>query len=71
MAKVTKDMLIGQLLQIDANIAPILMRAGCIALDAHLPRWNLSKKQLWFMDWMLMYWLTRSMIFLENNLPER
>ena len=28
MAKVTKDMLIGQLLQIDANIAPILMRAG-------------------------------------------
>ena len=28
MAKVTKDMLIGQLLQVDANIAPILMRAG-------------------------------------------
>ena len=28
MAKVSKDMLIGQLLQIDANIAPILMRAG-------------------------------------------
>ena len=28
MAKVVKDMLIGQLLQIDANIAPILMRAG-------------------------------------------
>lgn len=28
MAQVTKDMLIGQLLQIDANIAPILMRAG-------------------------------------------
>lgn len=28
MAKVAKDMLIGQLLQIDANIAPILMRAG-------------------------------------------
>ena len=27
MAKVTKDMLIGQLLQVDANIAPILMRA--------------------------------------------
>ena len=27
MAKVSKDMLIGQLLQIDANIAPILMRA--------------------------------------------
>lgn len=28
MAKVSKDMLIGQLLQIDTNIAPILMRAG-------------------------------------------
>ena len=28
MAKVSKDMLIGQLLQIDANISPILMRAG-------------------------------------------
>ena len=28
MAKVSKDMLIGQLLQIDANIAPILMRVG-------------------------------------------
>ena len=28
MAKVSKDMLMGQLLQIDANIAPILMRAG-------------------------------------------
>lgn len=28
MAKVSKDMLIGQLLQIDSNIAPILMRAG-------------------------------------------
>ena len=28
MAKVSKDMLFGQLLQIDANIAPILMRAG-------------------------------------------
>jgi hybrid cluster-associated redox disulfide protein len=28
MAKVTKQMLIGQLLTLDANIAPILMRAG-------------------------------------------
>ena len=31
MAKVSKDMLIGQLLQIDANIAPILMRAGTVS----------------------------------------
>jgi hybrid cluster-associated redox disulfide protein len=28
MASVTKDMTIGELLQIDANIAPVLMRAG-------------------------------------------
>ena len=28
MAKVSKDMLIGQLLQVDPNIAPILMTAG-------------------------------------------
>lgn len=28
MAQVTKDMLIGQLLRVDASIAPILMRAG-------------------------------------------
>ena len=36
MAKVTKDMLIGQLLQVDANIAPILMRAGmhCLGCPA-------------------------------------
>ena len=27
-SKVSKDMLIGQLLQVDPNIAPILMRAG-------------------------------------------
>ena len=65
MAKVSKDMLIGQLLQIDANIAPILMRAGMHCLGCP------SSQMLWFMDWMLMYWLTRSMIFLENNLSER
>ena len=28
MAKVTKDVLIGQLITLDPNIAPILMRAG-------------------------------------------
>ena len=28
MAQVSKEMLIGELLQVDANIAPILMRAG-------------------------------------------
>ena len=35
MAKVTKSMLIGELLTVDPNIAPILMRAGMVhGLDA-------------------------------------
>ena len=36
MAQVTKDMLIGQLLQLDPNIAPILLRAGmhCLGCPA-------------------------------------
>ena len=32
MAKVTKSMLIGELLTVDPNIAPILMRAGMLCL---------------------------------------
>ena len=36
MAKVTKSMLIGELLTVDPNIAPILMRAGmhCLGCPA-------------------------------------
>ena len=34
MAKVTKDMLIGQLITLDPNIAPILMRAGMHCLGS-------------------------------------
>mgnify|MGYP000171615366 CR=1 FL=1 len=36
MAKVKKDMLIGQLITLDPNIAPILMRAGmhCLGCPA-------------------------------------
>ena len=36
MAKVTKDMLIGQLIQVDESIPPILMRAGmhCLGCPA-------------------------------------
>ena len=39
MAKVTKDMLIGQLITLDPNIAPILMRAGmhCLGCPSSLP----------------------------------
>ena len=32
--------MIGELLQIDQNIAPILLILVCIVLDAHLPRWK-------------------------------
>ena len=76
MAKVSKDMLIGQLLQIDANIAPILMRAGMHCLGCPSSQMESLEEKHWkkhvlYTDWMQMYLLTRSMIFLENNLPER
>ena len=38
MAKVTKSMLIGELLTVDPNIAPILMRAGMHCLGRRCPR---------------------------------
>ena len=41
MTQVTKSTMIGELLQIDENIAPILAR---------LPRWKPSKRLLWFME---------------------
>ena len=66
MAKVTKDMLIGQLITLDPH--RFLWEQVCTALAARLHRWNLWKKLLWFMEWMLMYWFSRSMTFLENNI---
>ena len=50
MAQVTKATMIGELLQIDQNIAPILLNIGMPVLDAHLPRWKQSRKQLWFTE---------------------
>ena len=48
MAKVSKDMLIGQLLQIDANIAPILMKAGM-----HCPEYCTNSFKYWYaLSWM-------------------
>ena len=52
MAKVTKDMLIGQLINLDPNIAPILMRAGMHCLGCPSSQMNPWKKQLWSMEWM-------------------
>ena len=54
MAKVTKSMLIGELLTVDPNIAPILMRAGMHCLGCPSHRWNLWRKQQWSMAWMQM-----------------
>ena len=71
MAKVSKDMLIGQLLQIDANIAPILMRAGMHCLGCPSSQMESLEEAAMVHGLVLMYWLTRLMIFLENNLPER
>ena len=49
MAQVNKSTMIGELLQIDQNIAPILLNIGMHCL-AHLPRWKQLKRQLWFTE---------------------
>ena len=46
MAQVTKDTMIGDLLRIDAGVAPILMS---IVWDVHLLRVKPSLKQQWSM----------------------
>ena len=73
MAKVSKDMLIGQLLQIDANIAPILMRAGMHCLGCPSSQMeSLEEAAMVHGTGMLMYLVNQiQCIFLENNLPER
>ena len=50
MAKITKDMIIADLVKMDENIIPILMREGM-----HWQR--VLQKQQSFMGWTLMYWL--------------
>ena len=67
MAKVTKDMLIGQLITLDPNIAPILMRAGMHCLGCPSSQMESLEKQLWFMEWTQMFWFSRSMISLVNK----
>ena len=44
MAKVTKDMLIGQLITLDPNIAPILMRAGMHCLGCPSSQMDIPHK---------------------------
>ena len=71
MAKVSKDMLIGQLLQIDANIAPILMRAGMHCLGCPSSQMESLEEAAMVHGLDVDVLVTRSMIFLENNFPER
>ena len=48
MAQISKETRIGELLVTFPEAAPILME--CTALDARHLRWNLWKKQQWFME---------------------
>lgn len=46
--QISKDMLIGELLHVDENMAQILMEQECIALADRLHRWSLWKRPVWF-----------------------
>ena len=48
--KVTSEMTIGELIRLDENIVPILMRAACTALAVLPLRANLLLRPLWSMD---------------------
>lgn len=61
MARVTKDTMIGDLLQIDQNVAPLLLNTACTVSDAHHHRWRQSKRLLWFTD------LTRMILSLKST----
>ena len=63
MAKISKDMTIGELIAMDTNIIGILI------VWAVLPhRENHWQKQLWFTVWTLRFWKTRStIIWLQNK----
>lgn len=56
MAKVTKDTMIGELLQIDENVAPMLLNIGMHCLGCPSSRWRLLLRQLWFMESTRMIW---------------
>ena len=68
MAKISKDMTIGELIAMDTNIIGILMEPVCTASAALLHRVSPWKKQLWFTAWTLRFWKTRStIIWLQNK----
>ncbi len=54
MTQVTKSTMIGELLQIDENIAPILLNIGMHCLGC--PSWKPLRKLQWFTELKLMRW---------------
>lgn len=52
MRKISKDMIIADLVTIDPNIVVILMRAGMHCIGCPSAQERPWKKQRWFMDWM-------------------
>lgn len=49
MQKITKDMIIGDILRMDPEMAGVLVAGGMHCIDAHPHRWRPSKRQLSFM----------------------
>ena len=55
MAQVTKDMLIGQLLQLDPNMAGILMASGMGCVGCPSAQMDLWRRLLWYTELMLTF----------------
>ena len=61
MTQISKDITIGELLQVNTGVIPILMAAGMHCLGCL--RLSLSARLLRFTDLIQMIWLIRSMSF--------
>ena len=64
--QISKDMLIGQLIQVDESIPPILMRAG-MHLAARLPRVSLWKRLVWYTALTATHWFPRLTKFWQRK----
>ena len=68
MAKISKDMTIGELIAMDTNIIGILMGAGMHCIGCPSAQGESLEEQLWFTAWTLRFWKTRStIIWLQNK----
>lgn len=61
--QISKDMLIGELIQMDELIAPMLMRAECTAWAVRLLRARVWKRHAWFTELTVTPWLQASTKF--------